>query len=189
MPLVYNRHVSLWYTAGIHTMHGVWLGLATRAAGHHKVKWSCGSNIFGHRGYSTKPSHQFFALQTPTSRTEFWRLKQSHSQLQSCGSTPAGTFFKFQDGAVPRRVIGYGWLQLCHLSMGTGTGTIRSTTSLVPAQYFSAKKAATPARIQTWSQARHGEAVLIQCGFLPSLWTAYSCFFSHVAVFFARSFI
>ena len=29
------------------------------------------------------------------SRTEFWRLKQSHSQLQSCGSTPAGTFFKF----------------------------------------------------------------------------------------------
>jgi len=36
---VYNRHVSLWYTAGICTHHasGVIQGLATRAAGHHQM--------------------------------------------------------------------------------------------------------------------------------------------------------
>ena len=136
--------------------------------------------------------HKAFPPISCSAKTSFSdRILEAEAKPQSINYKaavrhPQELFSNLQDGAVPAKVIGYVWLQLCHLSMGTGTGTIRSTTSLVPAQYFSAKKAATPARIQTWSQARHGEAVLIQCGFLPDLWTAYSCFFSHVAAFLCR---
>jgi hypothetical protein len=94
---VYNRHVSLWYTAGICTHHAwsVIQELATRAAGHHQIKRSeVALQTFLwpprlHTSESLPTCGLLFGLQISDFFAGFWRLKQSHgdSQLQSCGSS------------------------------------------------------------------------------------------------------
>lgn len=108
---VYNRHVSLWYTAGICTHHasGVIQGLATRAAGHHQI-WNdlAAFQRFWtpwllHKPLQLSINLEFSGNLPHTQELEGWSKANGIfvGQLQSCGWFPAGTNLKFLEVSVP----------------------------------------------------------------------------------------
>ena len=107
---VYNRHVSLWYTAGICTHHAwsVIQELATRAAGHHQIKRSevaLQTFVAAEATYFRKPSNLWVTVRSANIRflcrileAEAKPWRQSITKLRFVN---AGTNLKFLGGTVP----------------------------------------------------------------------------------------